>query len=153
MSYKTLDALPRCDFVKAYRHFRPVPSNINQHTTMKLSLPWLHLKSFISNFLTSQSEFAFGLSPSLGSYVISSNNPKLVFHTLIYASVEENKYVVHFKRESGDIFAIIKIVDKMKSALLLENETQKDKLECDAKDSNMRFYFNELDEEIKEESS
>lgn len=153
MTDNTLDLLPVCGYVKVYRYFYPVPSTVNNNICIQLSLPWLHLKQFVSNYLSRQPDLVFCLSHGLGSFMISSDDPKFVIQVRVYANVEQNKYFIEFKRECGDIFAIIKIVDKLKDELLLENEKRVTELECDAKDSRRRFYFNELNEEIKEESS
>lgn len=151
MRGKLLD-LPVCGFIKAYRYFRPVPSNINKYISIEVTLPWLHLKNFLMSYLSSQSNLVYGLSPSLGAFVVSCHDPKFVFHILVYANEEENKYIVDFKRESGDVFAIIKVVEEIKKQIVEENVKLVEE-ECDAKISKFRFYFNEQDEEIKEEAS
>jgi hypothetical protein len=119
---------------------------------MVLSLPWLQIKSIIVAYLSNEQNLDFLLSPSLGAIVISSQSPrpKFCFHIHIYAAVEENKYVVDFQRESGDIFAVKRQVDAILD-MFLGNENSIANQECDAKDSSMRFYLNEEEEEIKEE--
>lgn len=151
MNDKALN-LPVCKFVKAYRQFKPVPSNINENSSLEISLPWLDLKKIITNHFSSQSDLKIGQNHALGAFIVVSKIQSFAFHILVYANVEKNKYVVHFKRESGDFFAYVKKMNEIKEKLVHENNTRLEDV-CDANISNFRFYLNELNEEMKEETS
>jgi hypothetical protein len=141
--------LPVCGFIKAYRYFRPVPDKLERKVVIKLSMPWLKIKHYILTFFPKDHNIKITVSPALGSFMLS--NASFAYQILVYADREENKYVLEFKREGGDIFANLDNIDNIRKMLLQENERHLKTSECDAKDSHRKFYYNELGEEVYDE--
>lgn len=141
--------LPVCGFIKAYRVFRPVPESMEKKVVIKLSMPWLQIKQYIITFFQSDIDINVSVSSAIGAIIIS--NSLFAYQILVYADKEENKYILEFKREGGDMFFVLDKIAKLRKMLLEENEKRLKLCVCDAKDSYRKFYYNENGEEVYDE--
>jgi hypothetical protein len=140
--------LPVCGYIKIFRYFRPVPENLESKVVIKLNMPWLSIKQYILSFFDSKVGVKVFVAKSLGAFVVATAT--YTYHILVYADTKENKYVVEFKKESGDLFATLGDVCEIKNMLLTENKKYMKDENCDAKDSYQKFYFLENGDEVSD---